>query len=316
MNLGKAIQNLRRARGISQGDLAAQLDVTVQSVSKWETGKANPDVFLIPRLAEYFHVRIDDLFYDEADFSEQESAWLEGNRAGWERVYATDWQGTTLPSYGAFTPAEDELHLMGDIRGKAVLEIACAGGESLKWMGENGARELWGIDTSESRIASARRLLREADKPVKLFVSPVEVDPGLPHRHFDIIYSLYGLGWSLDLDKTFARVCDYIKPGGRLVFSLDHPLMQCLEEQDGRFVLSGSYVDEREIEIVKRGAKLRLRNWKLSSYINRMADHSIVVERLVEESVFDDRKDRDGKYYRADRARLINQTIIVQARKL
>lgn len=45
MNLGENISRLRAARGMSQGDLAEALDVSRQSISKWETGgtEAMPD---------------------------------------------------------------------------------------------------------------------------------------------------------------------------------------------------------------------------------------------------------------------------------
>ncbi len=51
--VGKNIGILRRKKLIHQEDLAETIGVTVQAVSKWEAGKANPDLALLPRLAEY-----------------------------------------------------------------------------------------------------------------------------------------------------------------------------------------------------------------------------------------------------------------------
>ena len=68
--IGQNIRILRRKRQVSQEDLAETMSVTVQAVSKWETGNANPDLELLPRLAEYFGVTIDSLFLvNEADNS-------------------------------------------------------------------------------------------------------------------------------------------------------------------------------------------------------------------------------------------------------
>lgn len=61
-NIGTVIQQLRRQYRVGQGDLAETLGVSVQAVSKWETGKSNPDLYLLPKLAEYFGVSIDSLF--------------------------------------------------------------------------------------------------------------------------------------------------------------------------------------------------------------------------------------------------------------
>ena len=62
MIIGEKIKELRKANGISQESLAQALGITFQAVSKWETGAAAPDIALIPSLASYFGVSIDELF--------------------------------------------------------------------------------------------------------------------------------------------------------------------------------------------------------------------------------------------------------------
>lgn len=62
MELGKKIKSLRIKAGLTQEQLAEKLNVAAQSVSKWETAAAMPDILLLPLLAETFGVSIDDLF--------------------------------------------------------------------------------------------------------------------------------------------------------------------------------------------------------------------------------------------------------------
>ena len=62
MEMGKEIRRLRNDRGITQEALAAALNVTAQTVSKWECGTSMPDVQLLPEIAVYFGVTIDQLF--------------------------------------------------------------------------------------------------------------------------------------------------------------------------------------------------------------------------------------------------------------
>ena len=62
MEMGKEIRRLRLARGLTQEALAAALNVTGQTVSKWECGNSVPDVQLLPEIAVYFGVSIDQLF--------------------------------------------------------------------------------------------------------------------------------------------------------------------------------------------------------------------------------------------------------------
>ena len=61
MTLSEKILSLRTARGMSQDDLAEQLEVSRQSVSKWETGQSTPDLDKIIRLADLFGVTVDEL---------------------------------------------------------------------------------------------------------------------------------------------------------------------------------------------------------------------------------------------------------------
>lgn len=55
------IAELRKDKGIGQQDLAEVLGVSFQSVSKWETGATMPDITLLPSIAEYFNVSVDEL---------------------------------------------------------------------------------------------------------------------------------------------------------------------------------------------------------------------------------------------------------------
>ena len=62
MEMGKEIRRLRNDRGLTQEALAAALNVTAQTVSKWECGNSVPDVQMLPEIAVYFGVSIDQLF--------------------------------------------------------------------------------------------------------------------------------------------------------------------------------------------------------------------------------------------------------------
>ncbi|MBO5022954.1 MAG: helix-turn-helix transcriptional regulator [Clostridia bacterium] len=62
LNLGRKIRELRRRDGRTQDDLAETLGVTAQAVSRWESGGSYPDMEMIPAIANYFHISIDELF--------------------------------------------------------------------------------------------------------------------------------------------------------------------------------------------------------------------------------------------------------------
>ena len=62
MNLGNKIRELRRASNLTQEQLAASLNISPQAISKWEMGASYPDMTMIPTLAAFFKVSLDELF--------------------------------------------------------------------------------------------------------------------------------------------------------------------------------------------------------------------------------------------------------------
>ena len=62
VDIGSRIRELRAKRKVSQEKLAEHLGLTFQAVSKWENGVSQPDIALIPLIADYFGVSTDELF--------------------------------------------------------------------------------------------------------------------------------------------------------------------------------------------------------------------------------------------------------------
>lgn len=61
MTLGEKISSLRNSHKMSQGDLAEKLNVSRQSVSKWETGASVPELDKLILISELFHITLDEL---------------------------------------------------------------------------------------------------------------------------------------------------------------------------------------------------------------------------------------------------------------
>ena len=62
VKIGEKIKDLRKVTGRKQEDLATALGVTPQAVSRWEANGGYPDMEMIPSIANYFHITIDELF--------------------------------------------------------------------------------------------------------------------------------------------------------------------------------------------------------------------------------------------------------------
>ena len=62
MALAENIKALRKKKGMTQEELAENLHISAQAVSKWETGQSCPDVEMLPKLAIIFDTSLDKLF--------------------------------------------------------------------------------------------------------------------------------------------------------------------------------------------------------------------------------------------------------------
>ena len=231
------------------------------------------------------------------------------NRTYWN-ANADAWFGTTaLPEYGVKFVTEDELHLFGDVAGKKMLEICCGSGHSLQYHADRGAAELWGVDISRSQLDNAKKHLHQCGHEARLICAPMEADIALPTDYFDFVYSIYGIGWTTDLQGTFDKIASYLKKDGMFIFSWGHTLNYCVAWErvrdmanDEPLTFDRSYFDESHFRIPIDGSEIVLCNRKMSTYINALAKAGFCVEQMIEQtdsvtlnSAADDHKTRKAK---------------------
>lgn len=221
---------------------------------------------------------------------------------------------TALPKYGAFV-SEEKCHLFGDVSGKRLLEIGCGTGHSLKYHGDRNASELWGIDISENQIEKAKEYLSLCGFSAKLICSPMEEDCGIPVDYFDYVYSIYGVGWTTDLESTFSRIASYIKKDGVFIFSWSHPIHKCVAIENEMLSFKKSYFDESWYSVSLEGGAISLSDRKLSTYINALAKAGFIIDEMIEESDDDIiQLDKDSDF--AKKAKMLPVTFVIKARKL
>ncbi len=97
LNIGTTIKKLRTERGITQEELARNMNVSYQAVSKWENCTTTPDIAVLPRLAIYFGISLDTLFsLDKAEYLERignmirDTHTIDHDRFVWAEHYLTD----------------------------------------------------------------------------------------------------------------------------------------------------------------------------------------------------------------------------------
>ncbi len=242
------------------------------------------------------------------------------NKNCWDSIAVHYFGVTALPSYGPLIKTEDELKLFGDLRGKKVLEIGCGSGHSLEYLAKQGAEELWGIDLSSTQIDTASQYLQDKGIQANLFCSPMEQDIALPQNYFDVVYSIYALGWTTDLQQTVKLIYSYLKDDGILIFSWDHPIFPCVNFQDDQVIMKKSYFIEGYEYIEKKGEPVYLPRIRLSTYINELAKAGFKLETLIEGDLSDKYQKQgaatSGKYYTLEKARIVPSSFILKGRKI
>ena len=250
---------------------------------------------------------------------------IEKNRNYWD-AHADLWFGTTaLPQYGVRFPTEDELHLFGDVSGKRMLEMCCGSGHSLVYNAGRGAKELWGIDISQKQLENARKLLSEKGYSANLICSKMEDELDVPKGYFDYVYSIYGIGWTTDLQGTFDKIASYLRKNGIFIFSWHHTLNYCIawscdERRDvfenDSLIMSKSYFDEDYFKMPVHDSEIILCNRKISTYVNALAQAGFVIEKLVEESDKASLEAEGNLDPKTRKAKMLPLSFCIKARKL
>jgi len=143
--------------------------------------------------------------YDTADFFEGYSR-LPRSVRGLEG--APEW-----PSVRALLP---------DLSGHKVVDLGCGFGWFCRWARGRGASDVLGIDVSDNMLVRARAMTK--DTAITYRRADLE-ELELPEAPFDLAYSSLAFHYLENLDRLLATVYRALKPGGRLVFSAEHPLL-------------------------------------------------------------------------------------------
>ena len=65
ISLADKLKELRKTKNVSQEKFAEYLGVSYQAVSKWENGVTSPDILLLPDIARYYGITVDELLQVE-----------------------------------------------------------------------------------------------------------------------------------------------------------------------------------------------------------------------------------------------------------
>jgi SAM-dependent methyltransferase len=125
-------------------------------------------------------------------------------------------------AWGTSHIPESELHVLGDVEGKDILELGCGAAQWSIALARRGARPV-GLDLSERQLEHARRLMAEAGVDFPLIHGSAEA-VALPDASFDIVFCDHGAMTFADPYLTVPEVARLLRLGGLFAFNHHSPI--------------------------------------------------------------------------------------------
>ncbi|KAI0388158.1 methyltransferase type 11 [Hypomontagnella monticulosa] len=111
--------------------------------------------------------------------------------------------------------------MLPDLNGLAVLDLGCGFGWFSRFARENGALSVRAIDLSEKMLERARQMTD--DDKIEYERANLE-ELGLAENQYDIVFSSLAFHYVANLPALIREISGSLKPSGRLVFSIEHPI--------------------------------------------------------------------------------------------
>jgi SAM-dependent methyltransferase len=180
---------------------------------------------------------------------------------------------------------ESDAHLLGDVRGRRVIEIGAGAAQCSRWLITQGAQAI-GLDVSSTQLSASRQL----DAGTGLSTPVVQADAQqLPFadESFDLACSAYGaVPFVSDSGAVMAEAARVLRPGGRWVFAVTHPIRWSFPDDpgEGGLVAVTSYFDRRPyVEVDENGVPTYVEHHRtIGDRVREIVAAGLVLDDIVE----------------------------------
>lgn len=177
--------------------------------------------------------------------------------------------------------------LLPDFRGLSVLDLGCGYGWHCRYASEHGAKSVVGVDLSEKMLTVAR------DQTTATNVTYLKADiatVSFPENQFDVVISSLAFHYLPSFAQVTAAVHGYLKPQGRFIFSVEHPVFTAEGHQDWVYDAAGKisyfpvdrYFDEGQRLTNFLDTPVTKYHRTLTTYFEDLVSHGFTVDHLQE----------------------------------
>jgi len=175
-------------------------------------------------------------------------------------------------------PTDPELRLLGDLRGKRVLDLGCGTGSAAIAFAQQGAIVI-ALDPTDARLARARARAEQAEVKVEWRTGDLADLAFLRAESIDAAFASSSVAEVDDAARLFRQVQRVLKPNGAFVFSYAHPMSLCI---DASGVVTRSYFDPGPIDLERDGDSVRIHVRDIGDVFTELGRAGFRVDTIVE----------------------------------
>jgi SAM-dependent methyltransferase len=207
---------------------------------------------------------------------------------------------------------EAEARLLGEVAGLRVLEVGCGSASSARWLTAQGAFAV-GVDLSAGMLGHARTGNAESGVRVPLVQASADELP-FADGSFDAACSAFGaIPFVADSGAVLREVARVLRPGGRWVFAVTHPMRWIFPDDPGEdgLTVRQSYFDRTPyLEVDEDGRATYVEHHRtLGDFVRQIRAAGMVLTDLIEPE-WPDGHDREWGQWSPLRGRLFPGTAI------
>lgn len=152
------------------------------------------------------------------------------------------------------------FRIVGNVRGKNVLDLSCGEGYNTRILAKRGAKVV-GVDFSEKMIELARQTEKKKKLGISYYVSDATDLKEFKNESFDVVTCIMALMDVERYEDAISEVARVLRKDGRFVFSITHPCFDFGETTNGEPIAEWKYEEGTENTVEKKALRLEMKNY-------------------------------------------------------
>ena len=177
--------------------------------------------------------------------------------------------------------------VLPNFKGKSILDLGCGYGWHCLYAAQHGAKSVIGTDISEKMLTAAAE--KNSHNKIEYRLCAME-DLDFAEDTFDVIISSLAFHYIEDFSALIKRIGAWLKPQGKLTFSVEHPVFTAYGNQDWYYGTDGNiehfpvdrYFYEGKREAVFLGEQVTKYHRTLTTYLNTLLENGFELKHVIE----------------------------------